>query len=175
MPSTVTEIERKYGVPDGFSLSDLATGLRPVVDHVTGPGRVALDAIYYDTDGLHSAEQGMTLRRREGGDDQGWHLKRPSSDGRTETREPLTADPAVPASLMREIRSTVHGIALRPVARIRTRREETTLWDGDGQPLAVVAEDIVTADRIVHGPASATWREVEVELVNGLPGLLDAV
>ena len=79
MATVVREIERKY---------DLAAGGTAALDAVrtmTGKTGVAaasrqgeqfLDAVYYDTADLRLIGAGITLRRRTGGGDAGWHLKR---------------------------------------------------------------------------------------------------
>jgi CHAD domain-containing protein len=160
-----TENERKYDVPADFALPTLA-----------GAGRAAvheLDATYFDTDDLRLARNKRTLRRRTGGTDAGWHLKTPG-DGtsRTEHRLPLTDDGEVPGDLVAEVRALVRDRELRPVARLRTRRVETPLVDDDGRTLALVAQDQVTAET---GGAEQRWQEVEVELVDGGPEVLDSV
>ena len=43
-----------------------------------------LDNTYYDTPSAHLAQFGVTLRRREGGPDAGWHLKVPAGVARNE-------------------------------------------------------------------------------------------
>src|SRR5215475_7926051 len=103
MVTTTTEIERKYEIPSGFGLPDLG-GLAGI-GSVEGTADVNLDATYYDTADLRLAARKMTLRRREGGDDEGWHLKRPAGGDRTETRAPLSD--ALPDSLAAEIRPLV--------------------------------------------------------------------
>ena len=70
-----TETERKYDTGH--------TARVPVFTDIAGveqagePGETFLEAIYYDTAGLDLAARGITLRRRTGGTDQGWHLKLP--------------------------------------------------------------------------------------------------
>ena len=44
--------------------------------------RATLTAVYYDTDDLRLARSRVTLRRRTGGGDSGWHLKLPPVDSR---------------------------------------------------------------------------------------------
>jgi CHAD domain-containing protein len=173
MASTTTEIERKYTMPPEFVLPDL-TGLADVAE-TTGPDEIALDATYYDTADLRLAANRMTLRRREGGSDEGWHLKRPAGVDRTETREPLSAATEVPRALASQVRAVTRGTALAPIVRIRTVRRETTIRDVGGTALAVIADDTVTADRLIGAPETARWRELEVELVAGERSLLDAV
>ena len=43
----------------------------------SGPDEEQLEAEHYDTDDLRLIRAGITLRRRRGGDDAGWHLKLP--------------------------------------------------------------------------------------------------
>jgi inorganic triphosphatase YgiF len=74
MVTTTTEIERKYEISAGFDLPELAA--LPGVGSVEDTGDLRLDATYYDTADLPMAGQRVTLRRRHGGDDEGWHLKR---------------------------------------------------------------------------------------------------
>ncbi|MEO9197762.1 MAG: CYTH domain-containing protein, partial [Antricoccus sp.] len=66
------EIERKYDVPAGTPLPDLADieGVQ-----VGSPVEHLLEATYFDTVDLALARARITLRRRTGGDDAGWHLK----------------------------------------------------------------------------------------------------
>ncbi|HEV2242132.1 MAG TPA: CYTH domain-containing protein, partial [Streptosporangiaceae bacterium] len=78
-----TEIERKYEAPQEAALPDLA-GL-PDVAGESDPEELTLRAQYYDTDDLRLLRHGITLRRRTGGGDAGWHLKLPlGGDGMSE-------------------------------------------------------------------------------------------
>ena len=69
MVTTTTEIERKYEISSGFGLPDLSA--LPGVGSVEHTADVYLDATYHDTVDLRLAGHRMTLRRREGGDDEG--------------------------------------------------------------------------------------------------------
>src|ERR1700756_2695864 len=93
------ETERKYDAAAGFALPDLA-GLDDVAA-VTGPRTYRLRAVYFDTPDFSLAKAKITLRRRTGGTDAGWHLKLPKgSDERTEVHAPLgTAEREVPEEL----------------------------------------------------------------------------
>src|SRR3954470_7265597 len=83
-----TEVERKYEVPVDFAMPDL-TGVAGVAA-VGDPVEHQLDATYFDTADMRLAANRMTLRRRTGGTDAGWHVKRPAgADARTETQLPL--------------------------------------------------------------------------------------
>jgi CHAD domain-containing protein len=168
---TATETERKYDVPAGFVLPPLegAAGVRDLGDAETHE----LDATYFDTEDLRLARNKRTLRRRSGGGDAGWHLKTPAgASSRTEHRMPLTDGDDVPAELIAEVRTIVRTRPLRPVARLRTHRVETPLRDDDGRTLALIAQDRVGAET---DAGEQHWEELEVELVDGGPEVLEAV
>jgi len=172
--ATSTEIERKYEVPSGFRLPDLA-GVGAVAS-VGDPAEHRLDATYFDTPELTLGKNRMTLRRRTGGTDAGWHLKRPAGADRSETHAPLgKKSEHPPAAVLRPIRELVGGDVLGPVARIRTRRVERPLRAADGSVLALVAEDTVTSQAPGARAVVQRWRELEVELVDGPRALLDEV
>ena len=90
MATEHTEIERKFDVDETFVLPDLA-GV-PGVASVDGPVVHELAATYYDTADLRLARARITLRRRTGGTDEGWHLKLPGR-GRGATRAAVPAGP----------------------------------------------------------------------------------
>ncbi len=174
------EIERKYEVDAASvlpSLQDL-----PGVTWVDAPVEQSLDAVYFDTADLTLAAHRITLRRRTGGDDAGWHLKLPSGvegrgpDERREVHEPLGTDPElVPAGLQQRVRIYVRDRVLVPIVRLRNHRIVHVLRGDNGAVLAEVCDDSVQADRLAPGPLSQEWREWEIELVEGTPELLDAV
>ncbi|MBY8880733.1 CYTH and CHAD domain-containing protein [Actinacidiphila acidipaludis] len=85
------ETERKYEAAAGVTDPRPAYDGLPDVAGTRTLDPVELDAVYYDTPGLALAAHRVTLRRRTGGDDAGWHLKLPTSeaDTRTEVRVPL--------------------------------------------------------------------------------------
>ena len=156
------------------SLPDLVGG--PVAS--IGPEAVLhLEATYLDTESLALAAAKITLRRRTGGDDAGWHLKLPKSgDTRTELRRPLGESVrAVPEELLDQVRAVVRDQDLQPVAVLRTTRTERHLYDADGTDLAVLADDTVEAERLVGTPGQFAWRELEVELVDGDDAVLQSV
>src|SRR5512138_1084165 len=137
------EVERKYAVPTGFELPCLTAAA--TVASVVGPVEHHLDAVYYDTPTMRLHAERITLRRRSGGHDAGWHLKRPTSDGeRSETRVPAKAsDDTVPTELLDQVAEIIAGEPVAPVAEIRTRRLEYTLHGADGGPVALIADDLV--------------------------------
>ncbi|MFD9723889.1 CHAD domain-containing protein [Streptomyces sp. NPDC059072] len=175
MADTKREIERKFefskaksarrGVPDLRGTAAIAA--------VTDQGTVDLDAVYYDTPDQRLAADGLTLRRRTGGADEGWHLKLPVSPGvRDEVAAPL--GDTVPRPLAALLRSRVRdSAALEPQVRLLSSRKVSHLLDADGALLAELSTDQVRAER---GDTEVAWTEVEVELADGIdPALLDAV
>ncbi|MGW1268461.1 CYTH and CHAD domain-containing protein [Streptomyces sp. NPDC002491] len=170
MAETKREIERKYESDDS-GLPDLtgAAGVASVLDQ----GVAELDATYYDTSDLRLAAASITLRRRTGGSDAGWHLKLPVAAGvRDEIRAPLSD--AVPDELAGLVRSRVREGQLVPVVRLRSERDVRLLLDAEGRLLAEASVDAVRADRLFGGEGRAQWTEIEVELADGGdPALLD--
>ncbi|MEW1772193.1 CYTH and CHAD domain-containing protein [Streptomyces sp. NPDC086777] len=172
MADTKREIERKYESEDS-GLPDL-TGVAGVAN-VVDKGTADLDATYHDTSDLRLASAKVTLRRRSGGSDAGWHLKLPVAPGvRDEIHAPLSD--TLPDELAALARSRVREGQLVPVVRLRTTRDVRHLVDADGALLAEVSVDRVRADRLFGGDGKAEWTEIEVELADGGdPAFLDKV
>ncbi|MDX2969161.1 CYTH and CHAD domain-containing protein [Kribbella solani] len=225
-PTEQLEIETKYDVDESTILPALHE--LPGVASVAQPVTLDLEATYYDTAELDLAANKVTLRRRTGGEDDGWHVKFPgTSGGRLEVRHPLdesaggaptderpadkarrdeepvdevstdevpagevpagevstegvSADEAptdgvpageVPVEVVGTVRVLVRDRALEPVVTLRTRRVVHRLLDADGGVLAEFADDRVTAT--VTGGEPESWREWEVELVDGDNALLE--
>jgi CYTH domain len=183
------ETERKFDAAADFALPDLA-GLDGVAA-VTGPQTYRLRAIYFDTEDFLLAAAKITLRRRTGGTDAGWHLKLPAGvDSRREVHAPLgRGASSVPPRLAELVAGSSGGQPLRPIARLATTRRLRRLAGRDGEVLAEVADDLVigslpapapdgTADP--GGPGmpewreASRWREIEIELVTGPRELLGA-
>ncbi|MCN9239466.1 CYTH and CHAD domain-containing protein [Streptomyces sp. RY43-2] len=173
MADTKREIERKYEAAAEDELPEL-TGVGGV-EAVTDQGVAVLDATYYDTADLRLARAALTLRRRTGGDDAGWHLKLPVADDvRDEIRAPLSD--TVPPALLALVRSRVRDAPLVPLVRLRSERDVRHLLDADGALLAEVSLDRVHAERLSGGSGTAAWTEIEVELADdGDPAFLDRV
>ncbi|WP_428338721.1 CHAD domain-containing protein [Mycobacterium sp.] len=159
------EVERKFDVD--------ASTQPPSFDGLEGIARVecaetqSLDAVYFDTAERDLAVHRITLRRRTGGLDAGWHLKLPAgSDARTEVRAPLDgSDP--PAELLDVVLAIVRDRPVSPVARISTTRQVQLLHGADDSVVAEFCDDQVIAGRGAGGDeAEQRWREWELELVN---------
>lgn len=171
MATEAIEIERKYEVDDDTLVPDLAE--LPGVAALGDVRTHHLVADYLDTADYRLAQAKVTLRRRTGGSDDGWHLKRPLPDGtRQEVHAPISADEpadlpsAVPASLLTEVADLAGGDGLTVVATLRNRRAEQDLLAPDGSVHAVFCDDRVHAT--AYGPdgeRDTRWREWELELV----------
>lgn len=175
------EIERKFDANDSTPLPPLH--LLPGVVRVDPPAEIELDAVYFDTAELDLTARRLTLRRRTGGDDAGWHLKLPVSDEeREEVHAPLgSEDGVVPAPLLTLVRALVRDRDLAPVVRLRNRRVVHRLVGENNEVLAELADDHVHAELLTPAALSGaeltplSWREWEVELVTGERPLLEAV
>lgn len=172
LPSRHLEVERKFDVVES-TVSPSFEGIAAVA-HVEKSPLQTLDATYFDTPIHDLARNKITLRRRTGGSDAGWHLKLPSGpDARTEVRLPLdTTDgnDSVPNELTDVVLAIVRDRPLQPVARITTQRESQVLYDAAGTALAEFSNDHVTAwstrgSDDNDAPTEQEWREWELELL----------
>ena len=178
MTSGHLEIETKYDVAEGFGLPPL-DGLEGVAA-VDPPVEHQLEAVYHDAADLRLLRARITLRRRTGGPDAGWHLKLPAGSARRELHAPLgRAVKKPPQALAAPITGILRGAPTSPVATLRTRRVVCHLRDEGGQVLAEVADDHVTAtvpSAVPGEPVEVhTWREIEVELGSGDGALMAGV
>jgi CHAD domain-containing protein len=173
------EIERKFDVGPDFTVPDLSgvAGVASVAD----VEEIDLAATYHDTPDLRLLRSKVTLRRRTGGPDAGWHVKLPAAAGaRLELHQPLgRAVKAPPAAVLAPVLGLVGTQRPGPVATVETHRIVRRLADAEGRVLAEVADDTVTGAALAAAAGEpstiTTWREIEVELVDGDEALLDAV
>lgn len=169
---TFLEVEAKFAVAESTQLPEL-TRLESV-DHIAETRHHALSAIYYDTEDLRLTHSKITLRRRTGGNDDGWHIKIPSEGGRTEIHaelgEPVDGKYEVPQELVKQVRSIVRHKELSPIAQVDNNRTEMLLANEHNNPVAEFCDDHVTAFSFLPGGQQQSWREWEVELAGELPG-----
>ncbi|MCY1159041.1 MAG: hypothetical protein MOP51_2065 [Citricoccus sp.] len=177
------EIERKYDV-DGQAALPRLNGVGGVAQVRYRPP-VALEAVYFDTVDRDLSANGVTLRRRTGGTDAGWHVKIKSGEHRLELQSPLGAEDCVdavpgpegvrvPDRILDLVQVHVRGRSLVPIARLNTLRSVVDLMDFHGRQLAEVCDDQVAAMSVGFRSESRVqhWREWEVEVVDA--DLLDS-
>ena len=176
------ETEQKYDADADFVLPELGSPPDLGDKRLAEPKRIYLSATYFDTEDLALIQHKITLRRRVGGDDEGWHLKLPvRKDTRQELHVPLDegAEGSVPVRLADQVKDITAGQPLRPVAVLDTERTVVTLPGPPGDPLVEVADDLVTAIRFGEPDSEPmTWREIEVEALSpgsGAAAMLEAV
>jgi inorganic triphosphatase YgiF len=164
------EIEQKFDVDAGFERPPFG-GLAGV--SADAPVLHHLSATYFDTADGRLAASKITLRRRTGGTDAGWHLKLPAESGaRREVQAPLgPAERQVPGELAERVAEVTGGRPLAPIATLDTERTVVTLHGDDGRVRAEVADDMVTARRVPARGEPLRWREIEVEVPSADPSL----
>lgn len=164
-PTTQREVERKLRVHALFRLPELG-GLESIGGVDVQKPR-SLRAVYHDTQDLRLFRWGITLRRREGGPDAGWHIKFPvdgQGEGvRDEVHLPLSegAVGQVPDQFRDLVSALVREKPLMPVAELRTERSPYNLLDADGEPALELVDDTVSIMDGKH--VAARFREIEVE------------
>lgn len=163
MASQAVEVEKKYDVGQDAEVPSLAE--IPGVTRVGEPHVETLEAVYFDTRSHTLASRDITLRRRTGGVDAGWHLKLPaqgpgsdeeSDDAaggsgseprrRRELHAPLGQPGVVPDSLLAHVLAYLRGEDAAPVVRLKTQRTAYALYGEDGVHLADLADDHVSAE-----------------------------
>ncbi len=157
------EVEQKFdaGASTPLPALDQLVGIEKVGE----PAIHTLEAIYFDTRHLALAARGMTLRRRTGGPDAGWHLKLPHGPGkRTEIHSPLGNADTVPGELLDRVLAYTRGHAVAAIATLTTGRTSYALYGSDGHRVAEFVDDHVRAQSMLGERRELEWREWEVEL-----------
>ena len=126
MATSDIEVEATFAVPtDELEAPDLSG-----VDHVASASETTsftLRATYFDTKDLRLTRAAITLRRRTGGRDEGWHLKLPGRGrARREIGVAIDAAPGVngdgtvtlPAELHDLVRAVVRNEEIVPIAQV---------------------------------------------------------
>ena len=176
------ETEQKYDADAEFVLPNLGSLPELGGRRIANPRRIYLSATYFDTDDFDLLKHQVTLRRRVGGDDEGWHLKLPV---REHTRQELHAplgeggDGSVPARLAALVEEITAGKRLHPVAILDTERTVVRVPGPPADAQIEVADDTVTATRFdATDSGPMTWREIEVEALSadsGTAAMLETV
>lgn len=169
------EVEFKLRVP-----ADGGVNVQEVVDssglHVDRDDQRSMDATYFDTPNLTLIRWGITLRHREGGGDDGWHMKLPvrslPSKNASFTRDELHIDDSgkqVPTEMVSTVAPLLRRQELIPVARVQTERSPYLLSADDGTTLLEVVDDHVAVSRLDSGGPGepVTFHEIEIEIVEG--------
>ncbi|OEY04214.1 metal-chelation protein CHAD [Corynebacterium sp. BCW_4722] len=167
-PENFLEVEVKLAVDEGTGIPDLKQ--LPIVERIVSTEEQKLSAIYYDTADLRLTRSKITLRRRTGGNDEGWHMKIPLDNGRREMRVPLEDPTVVPETLIAAVRAIVRNEPLAPIAQVDNRRVEITLGDAQDSLVAEFCDDHVTAWSLLPGGQRTSWREWELELGDAYAG-----
>lgn len=156
------EVEVKLAVDETTGIPDLTQ--LPGVEQLLSTEEHNLSAIYFDTADLRLTRSKITLRRRTGGADDGWHLKLPAESGRRELRADLGSPSNIPAELTDHVRAIVRSEPLEPIAQVDNRRVVISLGSATGEEVAEFCDDHVTAWSLLPGGQRTGWREWEVEL-----------
>lgn len=167
-PTTHREVELKLRVHALFDLPDLVD--LGVAARVQVQPTFSMTAVYHDTADLTLFRWGITLRRREGGSDEGWHMKLPvagaDASTRDEVRMPLSAGQvgSVPPELLELVSPLLRERPVSAVLTMTTERTPIVLCDEADDPLAELVDDTVS---IFHnGRLSSAFREIEVEAID---------
>lgn len=167
-PVSHREVERKLRVHGLFEVPSLAEA--GDIGHVEAGPPFSMTAVYHDTEALTLFRWGITLRRREGGGDEGWHMKLPvaGADGSTrdEMHLPLAEGDVgqVPAAFVEVVAPLLRGQQVVPLVTLVTERTPALLHGTDGRPLIELVDDVVTA--IHRGRTVSVFRELELELLD---------
>jgi CHAD domain-containing protein len=155
------ERELKFIVETDFALSsaaDLGDGMR-----LQAVATLHQHATYYDTADFRLARSGASLRFRS---DDGWTVKVAGGADVALVRSELSVEggPGDPPDAARDlVAALVRHEPLEHAAHIDTVRHRFVLLDADGEPVAEVVDDEVTARAERH--PTKVFRELEVEFV----------
>ncbi|MEJ4112801.1 CYTH domain-containing protein [Corynebacterium kroppenstedtii] len=158
----------------------------------------SLSATYYDTPDLQLTRKKITLRRRRGGPDEGWHLKLPGQHGRREVHAPLDAGEfsnphqvypphTLIDVLTKDIPTVASTTTFIAIAQVDNERHITDIMvnyheatpathhndahqttTSDVHKGAEFCDDHVTSRGLLPGGVTHHWREWEIELSSTL-------
>jgi CHAD domain-containing protein len=131
----------------------------------------AFTSVYYDTRDRALASAGVTLRRRLENGKNLWQLKLPGEGFRRELE--LPGGPARPPRALRDpLFALVREDELEEAARLKTHRSGVRVQE-DGRSSAEIVVDSVSV--LDNGRVESTFREIEVELLEGDSRILDRI
>jgi CHAD domain-containing protein len=159
---TTNEHELKLTAPEGF---ESVKGLgEPIEDR-------SFTTTYYDTPERALARAGVTLRRRLENGKNLWQLKLPAQGFRRELELP-GASGKPPRALADALLALVRGERLEQAAKLKTRRAGVRVRENGRDEAEIVIDSVSVMD---NGRVESTFREIEVELLDGDPALLDRI
>lgn len=161
-PPTSWEVEITFAVAADTTAPDWTQ--LPGITQIGEETVYELCAEYFDTKDLELSQARTALRRRTGGKDAGWHIKRQAAGGREEFHAPLADE--IPAELLAQLPAQyADPRQLHKIAQIENRRTEILLYDASGEAIAEFCDDHVnTVSYIVSPPLKQHWREWEIEI-----------
>jgi CHAD domain-containing protein len=156
------EHELKLVAPDEFgSVEELG---QPIEDRV-------FTSVYYDTHDRALASAGVTLRRRLENGKNLWQLKLPGEGFRRELE--LPGGPARPPRALRDpLFGLVRENELAEAARLKTHRSGVRVQKNGRASAEIVVDSVAVLD---NGRVGSTFREIEVELLDGDPRILNRI
>ena len=163
------------GTVPGLAGTTVDTGIARVDRHAP----VEVVSEYHDTEELRLIRWGVTLRRRSGGNHEGWRLTLPS-DGEPDSRPdqmdlPLDAGGPgqVPPEMADVITALIRRSPLLTVATLHTQRSAHLLHTPDGSTVAELVDDVVS---IMDGDVVAgRFRELRITPLTEDAGAVDPV
>lgn len=185
-PTPADEDRRTLRVHALFRMPDLVGQVPGLAGSTVDTGVTRVDrlpsaelvSVYHDTADLRLIRWGVTLCRRAGGPDEGWHLDLPLDGLRPDEAHvqlPLTPESAdeVPAELADIVTALRRREPLVDVATLHTHRDRYLLHGAQDLPMAELVDDIVS---IMDGDIVAgRFRELQLTALTEDPGALDAV
>lgn len=171
MTEEFRETEFKFRVNPEFDLPDLTT-----LDFRIDPQPpLILDADYYDTERTTLLRWGITLRRRSGGSDDGWHAKVPVVGAEVTTRDEIRVSAmgdTVPVELVQILTPFLRGQDVEHRAHVTTHRTPYLISSTSDEALIELVDDHV---EVSGAGTRSTFRELELELVADSPAARAAV